>query len=472
MVKDKILNTIIKNNLIEKNEHIVIGLSGGPDSVCLFHNLRELSEELSLTIHAVHVNHKFRPGAAEEDQRFVEELCEDCSIKCYSFQVDCNEIAKREKITSEEAGRKVRYESFAQVCQKLVDEGISRSSIKVAIAQNQDDQSETILFRVLRGVGTDGLAGIDYVRSDQWGNKIIRPLLDVNRNEIMDYLDSAKLNYRVDHTNMEAIYTRNKIRLNLIPYLEREFNENIKETLVRMGNIARTDSDFLWQESQKTYEKALLEEKLGENKTVTLDRSVLKATHKSIFTRVIHKALETVGLGEDISYAHLGACEKVVNSENASATVVLPKDYRLIKSYEKIIVMKADDNTNNNEALTVSAIKKSELKERTEGMLLYGAFDLDEIRREYGEKAEDLVQVRERISNDYISISEKCRKKIQNLLVDDKIPRHLRDGLKIVAIGNDCLWIRYPEGKGRFTSKFKVEEQTKNILLVEINIRV
>ncbi|MDD7216480.1 MAG: tRNA lysidine(34) synthetase TilS, partial [Firmicutes bacterium] len=237
-MKKKILKTIREHNLITEGMHIVLGLSGGPDSVCLFSVLTELAGEMNLTLHPVHINHRFRPGAAEEDQAYVEELCRSNGLSCRSFVYDCPAMAREQKLTPEEAGRKARYEAFFKVAGEIHASGVPASKIAVAVAQNANDQCETILFRILRGTGTDGLSGIAYKRKGQGGFHVIRPLLDITRDEIEKYCADRNLNPRIDHTNSETVYTRNRIRLELIPYLADNFNSNIVETVNRLGRIA------------------------------------------------------------------------------------------------------------------------------------------------------------------------------------------------------------------------------------------
>ena len=374
MVEEKILRTISEHNLIEKNQHIVLGLSGGPDSVCLFDVLLKLAKEMNLTIHAVHVNHKFRPGAAEEDQAYVENLCKEKGVRCHSFVYDCNEIAAMQKITSEEAGRNARYEAFARVAQEVVDSGVSRKMLRIGVAQNSDDQAETILFRVLRGAGTDGLAGISYSRFDEQGNQIIRPLLDVSKAEIMEYCARNHLNPRIDKTNLESVYARNKIRLELIPYLEREYNANIKDTINRMGAIAATDKDYLWQQAAKVYAKTCSNDaapeqvcipsdskcapteqlcKLSDSKCaptaktctssdpclaapVRMKCSVLRTEHKAMRLRVFSMALKNIGLTEDVTYKHLEGCDSILFNDKPSASWDLPRGYVCRKIYDEI----------------------------------------------------------------------------------------------------------------------------------------
>ena len=163
MLVEKVRRTVEEHKLISKGQHIVVGLSGGPDSVCLFHILMRLRKEYDLTIHPVHINHKFRPGAAERDQAYVEELCRKNGLECRTFVVDCNVMADELHMTSEEAGRKARYDAFYQVANEV---GM-HEDVKIAVAQNANDQAETILFRLLRGTGTDGLAGIAYERKER-----------------------------------------------------------------------------------------------------------------------------------------------------------------------------------------------------------------------------------------------------------------------------------------------------------------
>ena len=226
-------------------EHIVTGLSGGPDSVCLFHVLLSLQEELDLKLYPVHINHKFRPGAAERDQDYVENLCAEHGLRCTTVVRDCGRLAAELGMTDEEAGRKVRYDAFRSVAEEIAagrdgESPVSPEHIKIAVAQNANDQAETILFRLLRGTGPDGLAGIAYSRSE--GRfRVIRPVLDITRSEIESYCRDNRLDPVIDHTNSETVYARNRIRLELLPLLERDYNPGIMSALVRLGRIAADD---------------------------------------------------------------------------------------------------------------------------------------------------------------------------------------------------------------------------------------
>ena len=357
MVENTVRRTIEEHGLLCKGDHVVIGLSGGPDSVCLFDVLLGLADQLELTIHPVHLNHQFRPGDAERDQQYVESLCKSHGLTCRSFIVDCNALARELGMTSEEAGRKARYDAFYQVAQEVAEAlakgsaeeegcgevavtgaGQSRAvedRVKIAVAQNANDQAETILLRLLRGTGTDGLAGIAYQRYEmrqierdgqakKLGFKVIRPLLDVYRNEIEAYCEEHGLNPVIDHTNNEGIYTRNKVRLDLIPRLT-EYNENILEGLVRLGRIAADDKDYFWQETEKAFTQ--LREEADDTEEIILDRQGLADLHPAIRHRVVQKAFGLVGLEKDITAERLAAADAIILKKQGPKTVEFPHGY-------------------------------------------------------------------------------------------------------------------------------------------------
>lgn len=321
--EDKIRKTIEEKGLIAQGQHIVIGLSGGPDSVCLFNVLKNISKELGLTIHPVHVNHKFRPGAAERDQQYVEELCRKNGLEYDSFVVDCNVLAAETGMTSEEAGRKARYDAFYEVAERIAKD-VPRESIKIAVAQNANDQAETVLFRLLRGTGTDGLAGIAYEREER-GYKVIRPILDIYRDEIESYCERNDLQPVIDHTNEESVYARNKIRNELIPYLEKEHNTNLKESLVRLARIASADKEYMWQQVEDFYKNHARQ---GDGE-VSFDRDLLAKAHPAIRHRAILKAFAFIGLESDVSEERIKAADAIIEKKQGPKTVQFPRGYVL-----------------------------------------------------------------------------------------------------------------------------------------------
>ncbi len=432
MLENNVRNTILKYDLLERGDHVVVGLSGGPDSVSLFHVLYDLSREMDLSLYAVHINHKLRPGAAEEDQAYVEALCERLSVPCHVYVRDCNKISAELGITSEEAGRKVRYEAFSEVARGIMQAGREKQDsnategkkekIKIAVAHNMNDQAETVLFRLLRGTGTDGLSGMEYARKDENGFTIIRPLLDSSRDEIEEYCRLRKLAPRIDHTNAEAIYARNKIRLNLLPYLKENFNANITEALCRLAKIAGEDKRYIWAKAQEAYEAALIRTENGGNGAVSARRSFdlekMRAMEGAIRHRVILTAFSEIGLYKDVSAVHLEAADSLIKAGRTGSSTDFPRGYKLRISYG-----------------TVVACGPETIKE------------VGEIKEEEG------CVWRTRLPGDYIRVkltkeqdgqpARYGRKKIQDYFVDRKVPREERDRILLLCRGHEVLKVDY-----------------------------
>ena len=463
---EKVLKTIRDHQLIEKHQHIVLGLSGGPDSLCLFHILLRLAEDWDLTVYPVHVNHKLRPGAAEADQRFVEDFCLQAGSPARVYVYDCGAIAAKERLTSEEAGRKVRYEAFAREAAELRSKGVRPEDIRIAVAQNADDQAETILFRVLRGAGTDGLSGISYSRFDEEENRIVRPLLDIYKEEILAYCRENQLRPCVDATNQEPLYTRNRLRLQLIPLLEQEYNANIKDTLNRMGKIAARDSQFLWSQAKQAYDRLCLEQTPA---MVTLEGDGLRKLDPALRQRVLSLAFQQVGLTEDVSYAHYESCEAIVFHAGPSAGCDLPDGYRFVRVYGDVRVASkayASGEAESSEVRirVVTAEEYSRLPAKKGGR---AAFDLDALEAVYGEHAAGLLCIRTRQPGDFIALGGGGRKKLQDLFVDRKVPRDDRDRILLAAVGSEVLWVLPVQGWSRYSGKYSVEASTKKVIYIE-----
>ncbi len=461
MVIQKIRETIHRYRLIQKGDHVIVGLSGGPDSVCLFHVLQALSDELGIALYAVHINHKLRPGAAEKDQAYVEALCQEKGIACISFACDCIAMARELGMSSEEAGRKARYASFVKVARSLERNGVRPESIKIAVAQNGEDQAETVLFRLLRGSGPDGLAGIPYVRTEG-GYRVVRPLLDLRRAEIEAYCEGENLHPRIDHTNRQPIYTRNKIRLELLPYLEQTFNPNITDALIRLSKIAAEDKRYLWQEAERAYKQVLRDD--GQ-----LDLVGLRSLERPIRHRVMLRALGTAGLTRDIAASHLQAADNLIESETASASLDFPKNYAMRIQYGKVGFYEKSAGSGRKMSdfrLKLRIVDSAGRQVDYPGDV--AVFDYDKIRQRHGTQE---IRLRNRRAGDYLSL-KKGRKKLQDFFVDQKVPKQERDGIFLVAIGSEVLWVvagrENSLKRHRYSEKYKVDEGTKRILALEM----
>lgn len=246
MLENEVLSTIKKYNMLEDGDKVVIGVSGGPDSITLLNVLNKFKEKLNIKIYVAHINHKIRKEADEETE-YVREFCKKIDVEFFCKKIDVEAEAKKLKIGTEEAGRNIRYAFFEEVAEKV-------GANKIATAHNSNDNAETVLMNIIRGTSISGLKGIEKMRD----NKFIRPLIETSRDKIEEYCKIEKLNPRYDKSNKENIYTRNKIRNLLIPYIQKEFNPNIIEGINRLSSIATEEERFLNSVVEEEYKKILI----------------------------------------------------------------------------------------------------------------------------------------------------------------------------------------------------------------------
>lgn len=303
---NKVLKTISKFNLIDKKDKIVIGVSGGPDSMCLLDILNSLKEQLDVSIYVAHINHMIRKEADEETQ-YVENYCNSHDIPCFIKRVDVIEKSNIEKIGTEEAGRKVRYNFFEEVAEQV-------GANKIAIAHNANDNAETVLMNIFRGTGSSGLKGIEPMRN----NKFIRPLIECERPEIEGYCEEKKLEPKIDKSNFENVYTRNKIRNILIPNIKQEFNPNIIQSLNKMSELMREENDFIEQYVENVW-KTLVKNQDKNELTIDL-KKFNKIDSKFIKSKVIFYSIKKVlGTTQGIEKVHVDdiitLCEKNIGNK-------------------------------------------------------------------------------------------------------------------------------------------------------------
>lgn len=241
MLEEEVLKTIKDNNLINEGDKIVIGVSGGPDSICLLHLLNNLKDTLKITIYVAHINHSIRE-VADMETKYVQDFCKKIGVECFVKKEDILSLAKKQKKGTEEVGRQVRYSFFDEVLEKT-------NSNKIATAHNSNDRAETVILNILRGSGISGLKGIEAIR-DQ---KYIRPLINTDRESIEKYCEENNLEPKIDETNKENIYTRNKVRNVVIPYIKKEFNQNIIKTINRLSIVATEENDYLMKITKQEY---------------------------------------------------------------------------------------------------------------------------------------------------------------------------------------------------------------------------
>ena len=456
MIFEKVLSTINKYKLIENGDKIVLGLSGGPDSVCLLHILYRLKEKLDIEVYAAHLNHQIRGIEAQKDALYITQLCENLGVTSFVKSIDVPKYCKENGLSVEEGARKLRYEMFEEIKQKT-------KSNKIAIGHNLNDQAETILMRIMRGTGLQGLRGIEYIRD----NNIIRPILDIDRKDIEAYCEEYELNPRIDHTNLETIYTRNKIRLELIPYMKDNFNPNVIESIVRMSNSLKTDSDYIQEESEiKFKEVSNLQEDACE-----IDIQKYSKLHDAIKVRVLRKGIKHI-LGDTnfVDQKHIEDIMQLEDNKKIDKMITLPRGifaYRrknTILLINKEIVNETIEFCYNLPSNGFIKVKELNLVLETQTMNIdrYKSMKLDKKSKGFDfDKVKGGIVVRSRKEGDKIKLSAGS-KKIKDLFIDLKIPREERCNVPIIVDEQGILCV----GDYKNSENYKIDNSTKEVLKI------
>ncbi len=447
---------ILHHNLINENDNVLIGLSGGPDSVFLFHNLRLLKETLSFNLYASHINHMYRGKDADSDEDFVRNLCHKYDIQLFVKRKNATEYANELHVTEEEAGRILRYNFFRENLESI-------GSGKIAVAHNLNDQAETVLQRIIRGTGIDGLGAMTFIKDD-----IIRPILNVKRSEIEKYLKENSYEFCTDKTNTQAIYGRNKIRLNLIPYLEKDFNPNIQNTLFRMSEVMEKDSKIIEKYINIKFDEVLYKKN---NSEVFLDLNKLKSMEDYEIGRIIRKAFELIkGNTNNIEMKHIDYASEFIKTGKTGKKINLSEGFIIEISYNNLIIRKIVEKLDNfeyniiiNVPLHIKEIGKTIICEILE-VTDYDLTNKKSINLDYDKIVGNLV-ARNRITGDnIIPCGMTGRKKLKDIFIDMKVPAEKRDKILIIADESNILWV---EGY-RIHNNYKVSSSTKKILKVTI----
>lgn len=450
---DKVIMTIEKYKMISKGDSIIVGLSGGPDSVCLLHVLNSLKETYDIKIFSVHLNHMIRGIEAQRDEISAIKFSESLGIPCFSRKIRVEEYAAENKMTSEEAGRFLRYKLFDEILKSV-------GGNKIALAHNMNDQAETVIMHFLRGSGITGLGGIKPVRDD----KYIRPLIFCGRDEIENYCKENTLEPVIDSTNKEEIYLRNKIRLNLIPHLKEKFNPNIIETLSKSSDIFRDDDEYLTM-------MTLIEQRNISKNSRELYVDKFNKLHICIKKRIIRNMIINVkGNLNGIEITHIEDCIEIVKKGQTGKKISLPDNIECTIQYEVFIIDKMKSikdfeydivipgDTLVEEANTIMKTKIIDKNQYEVNQSHYKkCFDYDKIKGK--------LKIRNRKDGDYIYPSGMTgKKKLKEYFIDKKISREERNYMPLIALGSEILWI---PGL-RDTKNYKIDENTKNIIEITI----
>lgn len=317
----KVYKSIIAEGLIGEGDTVIVALSGGPDSVCLFDILFKLRDKLKIDLKACHFNHKLRGAESEADAKFVEKLCSDSGIELIAAA--WKNKPENKKVSEDEA-RRARYDFFSKI--SISGGGV----VKIALAHNSNDLAETFLMRIIRGTGLKGLKSIPYQRKN-----FIRPLLKFSRDDIMEYLNTNNIKYRTDKSNDDLVYFRNKIRHKLLPNLK-EFNPNIIETLGSAVQAIGDDYDYISAEAEKKLVSIIEKEAGG---SIILDHKKWLSLHPALQRLTLRLSIERLGGGEDINFSHIEKVRELLIKKVGKKSLPLPHHLQIRLERGRIIIL-------------------------------------------------------------------------------------------------------------------------------------
>ncbi len=475
---DKVSKYIDENNLITEGDKIVVGVSGGADSVCLLHILNELYQNKAVQLLVAHVHHGIRGEEADRDEEFVHRLADKLGLPFLSYRYDIPRIAEEEGMTEEEAGRELRYSTFLTICN-------THGCNKIAIAHNRNDNAETVLFHLFRGSGIRGLGGISSSREasrDQKSITMIRPLLCVLREEIEEYLTNNRIEYCTDASNLSECYSRNKLRNKVLSYVTREVNSGAVIHITEAAEELKEASDFI--EKQVTAKQLELVRFLEVDGVPLFEFDVEAMNREDIVIQkgIIIKLLEKLtGSRKDIGRTHVLKLLELL-SKPVGKQISLPYGVTAKRSYQTIRVFRQE-----------KLILTQEVKVRIDPVILKlpGSVVADPvgITVETGvisnkkgltfpknsctkwfdyDKIENALELRTRKDGDFLQINSLGgRKKLKDYFIDQKLPKEQRDSVLLIADGSHILWI-LADGD-RMSEKYKITKETTRILWITIN---
>ena len=473
---EKIKAYIRRHNMIEKDDEVIAGVSGGADSVCLLLLLDKLRKEWEFGLAVVHVNHCLRGKDADADEAFVRELCEKAEVPFLCVRENVKAYADQHKLSEEEAGREVRRAAYRQAMDRY-------GGTKIALAHHMDDNAETMLLNLARGTGMKGMSGIHPVNGSY-----IRPLLAVRRSEIESYLLANHMAYQTDSTNLEDAYTRNRVRNHVIPYLESHVNRKTVEHMQEYAEQMELAAGYLERQTDKLWRACVKESVYGYQIMLEPFLEEDKALHPYLIRRVIASA---AGREKDIESVHVRNVSELCDRQSGKQ-VMLPYGLEAVREYDTIWIRKRKTAADAQKTgVTGTGTGNDAGGERAEVLLCRPGEDAFDRKTAEGvhlriftcEKIPDAfekrlytkwfdydiiqnnVVLRRRKPGDYLQIDVQGHtQKLKSYLINAKVPKGQRDQIPLIAAGQEILWIiGY-----RQNQKYQVTEHTRRILEIQV----
>ena len=438
----EILNINKKYNLIENNDTIVVGFSGGPDSVFLVEMLKKLQYFFNFKIYLVHINHLLRGEDADSDENFSFEYAKKNNLEIFIKRIPVKEIAKEVGKTLEEVGREERYKFFSEIYEKV-------GATKIATAHNKDDQIETFLFRLIRGTSLQGLEGIKIKN-----NNIIRPISEIYKKDILKYLNKNEIQYKIDKTNFENEFTRNSIRLDLIPFIEERYNIKFKDKIFSLIEEIRENNqnNSLSLSNYTDSENRIILEKI---------KFLSDFDKKNLFSLFLNQK------NIEFNRNKIDEINSLIKS-NGTKKIDLDKTYRIVKDYTHLYIEdKKEDCVINNNVIQLKIPSEQIFDNFKIRINIVENLDIPKKKNQYLLDAlyNDIIEVRYRKEGDRIFLDENHSKKVKEVFIDQKIPKDIRDRLPIFLYNNKIFWIY--NVKKAYIPKINKKKLIKVLITVE-----
>ncbi len=452
-LRERVVSAINKYGMLSGGETVLVGLSGGPDSVCLLSILTELGERYGLTLYALYVDHNLRPAEVREEIGFCEDFCGKRGVNFFVKSVDVLSRVKTFGLNKQEAARQLRYQAFDEAA-------IEVGAAKIALAHNADDQIETMAMRFLRGSGPAGLSGMPAKRG-----KIIRPLIEIERADIESFLAAGNISFVVDSSNLCAEYFRNRIRQVLIPIMK-ELNPSLAGTMTHTSYILREEERYFNVVVTKTLMKMISRKT---NERIELFLAPMESMDTVILRRVLRRAIEETDSLRGISFTHVEDIITLIRHGSSGDRLSLPRGIRVIRGYSLLVITSEK----------AGRIDEYQLKPPAEiaikGTATVIRASLGNVKGDAGDGRSSALldaagmkfplRIRPRRAGDFFyPLGFGKRKKLQDLFVDAKVPRDERDMIPIVVSGDDIVWV----AGYRADDRFKIHAGTEIFLRLDI----
>lgn len=455
------------NNFIKKGDKILVGVSGGPDSTLLLYILNSVKKEYNLKLYVAHFNHKLRGKASEKDSKFVSKIANSYGLDFIRGESDTRSVAEIRRGGLEKVAREERYVFFIKTAISL---GIN----KIALAHNKDDNIETVIHRFIKGSGAPGLSGIPAIRKvceGEFGIKslpldiyIIRPLINEYKSSILDYFKKEGIKYRIDASNFESVYDRNKIRNILIPVIEKNFNINFKENVSNFAVLMGIENDYLQRESEKEARKII---KIEDEGKVSINIRVLKRLHPAIRLRIIRSALHMIFESKrKITFALIRNIENVIMGKK---NINLPEDIKWRLEEKRIIFERFEEAKEEISKITIEKITGIDVYKFGGQKIKFnivkntGKFNLKNKKKGFidSEKVKFPIIIRRRKPGDrFMPFGMKQIVKLKKYLISAKI----RENPILICDSRNIMWI----AGHRIDERYKIESSTRRILFIEL----